>query len=217
MLGSDAAAARDGRGRVEPGPSRNALHAASGLGDDELMRRIRDGDHAAFGELHHRFARPVFGFALRRLRDPARAEDATQEIFAAVWRSSAGYRPERGAVAPWLWAIARNAIVDETRKRLEPAAEAEDLPSGEPGPPEHAESEWVRRRVHRALEELPAQQRTLIELAYWGGLSQAEIAAHVGIPLGTVKTRTRAALGRLSVLLEHEGLRKPGRPAAPGG
>jgi RNA polymerase sigma-70 factor (ECF subfamily) len=178
------------------------------------MRRIRDGDHAAFGELHDRFARPVFGFALRRLRDPARAEEVTQEVFAAVWRSAAGYRPERGAVAPWLWAIARNAIVDETRKRFEPPAEAEDLPSGEPGPFAQAESEWVRRRVHRALEELPGQQRKLIELAYWGGLSQAEIAAHLGIPVGTVKTRTRAGLARLADLLEHEGLREPGRPAA---
>jgi RNA polymerase sigma-70 factor (ECF subfamily) len=188
------------------------LHAAPGLGEDELMRRIRDGDHAAFDELHRRFARPLFGFALRRLRDPARAEDATQEIFAAVWRSAAGYRPERGAVAPWLWAIARNAIVDETRKGFEPPAVAEDLPSGEPGPPEQAESEWVRRRVHRALQELPGQQRTLIELAYWGGLSQAEIAARLGIPLGTVKTRTRAGLARLADLLEDEGLREPGRP-----
>ena len=149
----------------------------------------------------------MFGFALRRLAIRARAEDATQETFAAIWRSAAGYRPERGAVEPWLWAIARNAIVNETRKRVEPPAEAEDLPSGEPGPPEQAESEWVRRRVHRALEELPGTQRTLIELAYWSGLSQAEIAARLSIPLGTVKTRTRAALARLADLLEHEGLR----------
>jgi RNA polymerase sigma-70 factor, ECF subfamily len=193
---------------VDPGSS-TALQVAPGPGDDELMRRIRDRDHAAFEALYRRFARPVHGFALRRLRDPARAEDATQATFSAVWRSAAGYRPERGPVAPWLWAIARNAVVDETRKRVEPPAEAEDLPSGEPGPPEQAESEWARRRVHQALEELPEHQRTLIELAYWGELSQAEIAAHVNIPLGTVKTRTRAALGRLAVLLEHEGLRTP--------
>ena len=208
MLGSDGLVAANGRDRVDPGPS-PAFSAGPGLGDDELMRRIRDRDEAAFDELHHRFARSVFGFALRRLRDPARAEDATQETFAAIWRSAAGYRPERGAVEPWLWAIARNAVVDETRKRVEPPAEAEDLLSGEPGPPEQAESEWVRRRVHHALEELPEHQRTLIQLAYWGGLSQSEIAARLKMPLGTVKTRTRAALGRLAALLEDEQLSKP--------
>ena len=170
------------------------------------MRRVRDRDPAAFEALYRRFSRPVFGFALQRLRDRARAEDATQEAFASIWRSAAGYRPERGAVEPWLWAIARNAIVNETRKRVEPPAEAEDVPSGGPGPPEQAESEWVRWRVHRALAELPEHQRTLIELAYWGGLSQAEIAARLSMPLGTVKTRTRAALARLAELLEAEGL-----------
>ena len=204
MPAAHAPAAANGRDRVRPGPS--PAHDDCGSTDRELMRRIRDRDQVAFEALYRRFARPVFGFALQRLRDPARAEDATQETFAAIWRSAAGYRPERGAVEPWLWAIARNAIVDETRKRSEPPAEAEDVPSGEPGPSEQAELEWVRWRVHSALAELPEHQRTLIELAYWGGLSQAEIAARLSMPLGTVKTRTRAALGRLAALLERDRL-----------
>jgi RNA polymerase sigma-70 factor (ECF subfamily) len=96
----------------------------------------------------------------------------------------ATYRPERGPGAPWLYAVARNAIVNQTRIRAEPAAEAPDSPSDQPGPPEHAESDWVNWRVHRALEDLPEHERTLIELAYWGGLSQSEIAVRLSIPLG---------------------------------
>jgi RNA polymerase sigma-70 factor (ECF subfamily) len=178
-------------------------------GDGELIRRIGERDREAFEELYRRFARPVLGMALRRLRDRGRAEDATQETFAAIWRAAASYRPERGAGASWLYAVARNAIVNQTRIRFEPAAEARDYPTDEPGPPEQAESGWLSRRVHGALEALPEQQRTLIELAYWSGLSQSEIATHLDIPLGTVKTRTRTALARLAELLEHEQLQLP--------
>jgi RNA polymerase sigma-70 factor, ECF subfamily len=172
------------------------------VGDGDLIRRIAEHDREAFEALYRRFARPVLGLALRRLRDRARAEDATQETFAAIWRSAASYRPERGPGAPWVYAVARNAIVDQTRIRLEPPAEVPDTPADGPGPHEHAESGWVSWRVHRALQELPEHQRALIELAYWGELSQSEIAARLGIPLGTVKTRTRAALTRLAGLLD---------------
>ncbi len=176
------------------------------LGDGELIRRIGEADREAFDELYRRFARPVLSLAARRLRDRSRAEDATQETFAAIWRSAATYRPERGPGAPWLYGVARNAIVDQTRIRIEPTAEAPDLPSDQPGPPERAESDWVSWRVHRALEDLPERERTLIELAYWSGLTQSEIADRLGIPLGTIKTQTRRALGRLSALLDGEGL-----------
>ena len=174
--------------------------------DGELIRRVGERDSAAFEELYRRFGRPVLSLAVRRLRDRGRAEDATQETFAAIWRAAATYRPERGPGAPWIYAVARNAIVNQTRIRSEPAVEVPDSPSEEPGPPEHAESEWVSWRVHRALEELPEQQRTLIQLAYWSELSQSEIASQLDMPLGTVKTRTRAALARLAELLDHEQL-----------
>src|SRR3954454_7884586 len=169
--------------------------------DGDLLRRIGDGDGTAFEQLYQRYSRPVFGLALRRLGDRGRAEDAVQETFAAVWRSARTYRPERGPGAPWLYAVARNAIVDRGRARREPPMEAPDTASSEPGPAEQAEEGWVAWRVHRALEELPEREREVIALAYWSGLSQSEVAEFLGIPLGTVKTRTRAALQRLSEIL----------------
>ena len=172
--------------------------------DGELLGRIGSGDRDSFEELYRRYARAVLGLALRRLGDRGRAEDATQEVFAAVWRSARSYNPSRGAGSSWLFAIARNAIVDGFRKRPEPVAEPPDLPSSEAGPLEQAEAGWVSWRIHRALETLPDHERPLIELAYWSGLSQSEIAEFLHIPLGTVKTRTRSALARLSDVLEEE-------------
>jgi RNA polymerase sigma-70 factor (ECF subfamily) len=178
--------------------------AASECTDGELIRRTADGDRNAFEALYRRYSRPVFGLALRRLGDRGRAEDAVQETFASVWRAARSYRPERGPGAPWLYAVARNAIVDRSRVRSEPPAEPPDVPSSEAGPPEQAETAWTAWRVHRSLEELSENERTVIELAYWSGLSQSEIAEYLGIPLGTVKTRTRAALARLAEMLEKE-------------
>jgi RNA polymerase sigma-70 factor (ECF subfamily) len=172
--------------------------------DAELIQRAGEGDRGAFEALYRRYARPVFGLALRRLGDRGRAEDAVQETFASVWRSARTYRPERGPGAPWLYAVARNAIADRARRRQEPPAEPLDRPSLDGGPPERAESEWVRWRVHRALEDLPERERELIALAYWSELSQSEIAERLDIPLGTVKSRTRSALARLADVLEGE-------------
>ena len=178
-----------------------AVHADA-LTDGELLQRVAGGDQGAFELLYSRFSRAVYGFALRRLGDRGRAEDAVQETFASVWRSARSYKPERGPGAPWLYAVARNAIVDRTRARSEPPMEAPETASAEPGPSEEAERSWLSWRVHRALEELPAHERPLLELAYWSGLSQSEIADFLNIPLGTVKTRTRSALGRLADALE---------------
>jgi RNA polymerase sigma-70 factor, ECF subfamily len=172
--------------------------------DADLLVRVADRDREAFEVLYHRYVRSVFGLALRRLRDRQRAEDAVQETFAAVWRSAASYRPERGPAAPWLYAVARNAIVDRFRAKAEPTGEVPDLVSGDPGPDDRAESSFVSWRVHRALEELPPREREVIELAYWSGLSQSEVAEYLHIPLGTVKTRTRSALMRLADVLEGE-------------
>jgi RNA polymerase sigma-70 factor (ECF subfamily) len=172
--------------------------------DGELLLRIGRGDRAAFELLYRRYARSIFGLALRRLGDRGRAEEALQEAFLSIWRAAGRYRPERGRAAAWLYAIARNAIADRGRSRREPPADPPDDPSPEAGPEERAEQAWLAFRVHRALEELPARERHLIELAYWGGLSQSEIAERVGIPLGTVKTRTRAALARLAEALGEE-------------
>jgi len=172
--------------------------------DGELLARIAERDREAFELLYHRYVRPIFGFALRRLRDRPRAEDATQETFAAVWRSAGSYKPERGPAAPWLYAVARNAVVDRLRARQDPLGEVPDLPALDPGAAERAESSYVSFRVHAALDELPEKEREVLELAYWSGLSQSEVAAFLGIPLGTVKTRTRSALARLADTLEDE-------------
>ncbi|HEY7017572.1 MAG TPA: sigma-70 family RNA polymerase sigma factor [Gaiellaceae bacterium] len=178
--------------------------AANDCTDGELILRAADGDRGAFEVLYRRYSRPVFGLALRRLGDRGRAEDAVQETFASIWRAARSYRPERGPGAPWLYAVARNAITDRGRARAEPPMEAPDEASNDAGPPERAEAGWTAWRVHRALEELNSNERSVIELAYWSGLSQSEIAEYLDIPLGTVKTRTRAALSRLAGLLEEE-------------
>src|SRR5213080_3822629 len=188
---------RESRGENSPVEERSPS-------DGDLIRRVARRDANAFEALYHRYARPVFGLALRRLGDRMRAEDAVQETFAAVWRSARTYKPDRGAGAPWLYAVARNAIVDRARGRSEPPAEIPDTAADEPGPAEGAEDAYISWRVHRALETLPENEREVIELAYYGGLSQSEVADFLGIPLGTVKTRTRAGLGRLADLLEGE-------------
>jgi RNA polymerase sigma-70 factor (ECF subfamily) len=189
-------------------PLRAVPHAdtfpSEDVSDAELLLRVAERDRDAFEVLYRRYVRSVFGLALRRLRDRQRAEDAVQETFAAVWRSALSYRPERGAAAPWLYAVARNAIVDRLRARSEPPSDVPDTPSAEPGPPDRAESSFVAWRVHRALEELPEKEREVLELAYWSELSQSEVAEYLHIPLGTVKTRTRSGLSRLAALLEGE-------------
>jgi len=175
--------------------------------DDDLLRRIAARDGAAFETLYRRYARPVYALALRRLGEREGAEEAVQETFAAVWRSARSFRPERGAASSWLYAIARNAVVDRFRSRPEPTAEPPDTVAEQLGPDERAEAGWLAWRVHRAVGELPAREREVLELAYWKGLSQSEVASRLGIPLGTVKTRTRAALAHLAGLLEGEDVR----------
>src|SRR5256885_9241394 len=186
---------RESRGENSPVEERSPS-------DGDLIRRVARRDANAFEALYHRYARPVFGLALRRLGDRMRAEDAVQETFAAVWRSARTYKPDRGAGAPWLYAVARNAIVDRARGRPEPPGEGPELPSDEPSPAERAETSYTAWRVHRALEGLASNEREVIELAYYGGLSQSEVADYLNIPLGTVKTRTRAGLAHLADLLE---------------
>jgi RNA polymerase sigma-70 factor (ECF subfamily) len=171
--------------------------------DALLIEATGRGDRAAFEELYRRFARPVLAMALRQLGDNGRAEDATQDTFAAVWRSARSYRSERGSASAWLYAVARHAIIDRARQRVEPAVETPvHEPSGEDGPDEQAEATWLAWRVHSAVERLPERERVVLELAYWSGLSQSEIASYLDVPLGTVKTRTRAGLARLAGLLD---------------
>jgi RNA polymerase sigma-70 factor, ECF subfamily len=160
--------------------------------DGELLRRLAERDAAAFEILYRRYARPVYGLALRWLRDREAAEDATQRAFTAIWRSAVTYVPERDGGARWLFTVARNTIVDP-RPELDPPPE--------PG----TEDEWLAFRVHAALAELPEPERVALELAYWGGGSQSEIAGVLGLAPGIVGIRTRSALARLAMRLEDSG------------
>ena len=179
-----------------------SVAVATAESDSRLIERVAGGDRDAFTELYRRFARPVLAMAMRQLGDNGRAEEAAQETFAAVWRSARSYRSDRGSASAWLYAVARHAIIDRARQRREPAVEVPEQATDEAGPEERAEDAWLAFRVHSALEQLPERERAVLELAYWSGLSQAEIASYLDVPLGTVKTRTRTGLARLSGLLE---------------
>src|SRR5215470_15401287 len=142
-------------GLVAPRRTGGAGGGAAPVSDGELIQRAGNGDRAALEVLYERYARTVYGLALRRLGDRGRAEDAVQETFVSIWRAARTFDPGRGPGAPWLFAVARNAIVDRSRARSEPPVEVPDEPSSESGPHERAELSWTQWRVHRALEDLP--------------------------------------------------------------
>jgi RNA polymerase sigma-70 factor (ECF subfamily) len=163
----------------------------------ELVARRRDAD--AFEALYSRYSRAVYGVVRRVVGDRGRSEDVVQEAFASVWRAAASYRRERGTAAAWLFAISRNAAADALRARV-PAvlADPPDQPDTAPGPGESAAATLEAFTVHAAVDALPEREREVIELAYFDGLSQSEVAERLSLPLGTVKTRTRSGLSRLA-------------------
>ncbi len=173
--------------------------------DAALIERVADHDREAFEKLYARYARPVLGLALRRLGDRGRAEDSVQDVFAALWRSASSYDRSRGPGGAWLYTVARNAIVDVQRRRTLPTvADPPELVATGPAPDEEVEAAWNAWRIHRALDTLPEHERAVIDLAYFSGFSQSEVAEFLHLPLGTVKTRTRSGLSRLADALEGE-------------
>ena len=179
-----------------------------GLSDEVLLEQVAlSRDAEAFETLYRRYSRAVYSLVQRVLRDHHAADDASQEAFAAVWRAARGYRRERGAASAWLFAIARNAAVDAARARVPlVVGEAPDVPDQGPLPETMAIAEMEAFEVHVAVDSLPDRERDVIELAYYSELSQTEIADRLSLPLGTVKTRTRTALGRLAGVLEERGV-----------
>ena len=171
--------------------------------DEALVALVERGDEAALGELYDRFGRPAYGLALRILRDEALAEDAVQEAFVSVWRTAARFVPERARAATWILTLVHRRAVDLVRR--EEHRRAEPLESApEPAGASTEESAWLRlegERVRAALRKLPDQQRETIELAYFGGFTQSELADRLGQPLGTIKSRMFAGLTRLRELL----------------
>jgi RNA polymerase sigma-70 factor (ECF subfamily) len=182
------------------------------LDDEALVRRVRERDADAFARLYDRHADLVYSVALRVLADPALAEDTAQEVFLRLWRTPEAYDPARGRFVSWLVSVARNRAVDEVRlrgrRRLREVGEyanPEDPPDGRAEDPQLAvQVQADRLAVRRALLTLPEEQRTALELAYFSGLTQQEIAERLQQPLGTIKTRTRLALKKLRQALSAE-------------
>lgn len=170
--------------------------------DVEVVQRLAAGDRDAVAELYDRHAARVMGLAVRIVRNSSDAEDVVQEVFSQAWRTAPNYQPTRGTVAGWLLMMARTRAIDRLRSRQtrrdaidgpDPDALAAD---GAPVP-EQLIATQEASRVREAMLALPAEQRTAIELAYFEGLTQTEIAERTQTPLGTVKTRIRAALTSL--------------------
>ncbi len=168
--------------------------------DVELVGRIAERDTDALRELYGRYGKVVFGMAFRTLGDRQLAEDCTQEVFVRVWRDAGRYEPARARVSTWLVTIAHNNAVDivrwQERRRTEPLDESWS-PGESPDSAEIAAATEDGERIAAALAELPQPQLEVLSLAYFDGLSHAEIAERLDLPLGTVKGRIRLALGRL--------------------
>lgn len=170
------------------------------LSDEAVLALVSRGDEAALGVLYDRFGKAAYRLALRILRDPSLAEDAVQDAFLAVWRTATAYRPDRAKASTWLLTLVHRRAVDlvrrEERRRADPLDETfEPADSGRTD--DEAATREERRRVQAALAGLAPDQRQALELAYYGGLSQSEIAERLGVPLGTVKSRMFSGLGRL--------------------
>jgi len=177
--------------------------------DHALVARLAVGDERALGELYDRYGAMAYSLALAIVREGADAEEVVADAFGQAWRSATGYDPGRGSVAAWLATITRTRALDLVRARgrraraIERAAQADGdglaspMGAGVDSPDRSIERGEARRLVARSLGELPEPQRRVIELAYFGGLSQTEIAAELQEPLGTVKTRMRAGMEKL--------------------
>ena len=187
--------------------SRDLAH----LSDEALVALVARSDEFALAELYDRVGGTAYGLAYRVLRDEALAEDAVQEAFLGLWRSAGSFIPERAKASTWILTLVHRRAVDlvrrEQRRRAEPL---EGTP--EPAVGSAEEAAWLRLergRVQEALARLPDQQREAIELAYYGGYTQSELADRLGQPIGTIKSRMFAGLTRLRELLEENSERTP--------
>ncbi len=182
--------------------------------DAALAQRLRARDAGALAEMYDRFGGAVYSLALRVVQVPGDAEEVTQEVFMYAWEKGAMYETGRGSLLAWLCAIARSRAIDRKRtqrsheRRKDAAArEAAALPLSSPGPERDVSIAQLGGAIRAALAELPVDQRQAIEIAYFEGLSQSEIAARLNAPLGTIKTRIRQGMIRLraAISLDAEG------------
>jgi RNA polymerase sigma-70 factor (ECF subfamily) len=187
------------------------------LSDEALVALVARGDDTAVAELYDRVGRMAYGLAFRVLRDAKLAEDAVQEGFLAVWRTAATFSAERAKASTWILTLVHRRAVDLVRREQRRRAESLDATGGydTASDPSAEDAAWLhfdRVRVQDALGRLPDTQREAIELAYYGGFSQSELAERLGLPLGTIKSRMFAGLARLRELLDEgtsEGSWKP--------
>jgi RNA polymerase sigma factor (sigma-70 family) len=177
--------------------------------DEAVLSLVAESDEAALAELYDRFGGIAYGLALRILRDEALAQDAVQEAFLAVWRTADRFLAERARASTWILTLVHRRAVDlvrrEERRRAEPLERAPEPPAPE-SVDEEATSRFQRRVVQEALRRLPPEQREALELGYYGGLTQSQLAEQLGQPLGTIKSRMFAGLTRLRDLLAQAGL-----------
>jgi RNA polymerase sigma factor (sigma-70 family) len=173
-----------------------------------LLERIAGGDQDAVAELYDRHARRAYGLALRVTADPTLAEDAVQEAFCAIWRRAESFRHSRGSATSWVLALVHHKAVDVVRREQ---ARRRPLRPEQPDGPEPVTPEQqvlardVGQRARLALSRLPAEQQRLLTLLYLDGLTQREVADRLGVPLGTVKSRTHVAMGALRRALQAVG------------
>lgn len=179
-----------------------------GLTDELLIDLIVQREEAALGELYDRYASLVYAIALRITGDRQTAEEVMQDVFQNIWQTAGGFRRQTGAVAGWIIGISRHRAIDALRSKRErgrsrelTGIEATPHPSTSSDIEHDVEQRILREAVRAALADLPSPQRQAIEMAYYGGLTQAEIAERLGEPLGTIKTRLRLGLTKLRELL----------------
>jgi RNA polymerase sigma-70 factor (ECF subfamily) len=198
---------------VRPGADEAVVSTARGSAadDPEIVGRMAGGDSSALAELYDRHGRAIYSLACRILSDPADAEDIVQDVFSQAWRQAARYDRSRAAVAGWLLMMTRTRSLDRLRARnARPAVSAagepdfDTFPDQGPGPEAATLTADAVRRLRQAMGELSEPQRRAIELAYFEGLTQADIAGRLDEPLGTVKTRLRSALLKLRAAMVRE-------------
>lgn len=180
---------------------------SSPVSDRDLVTRLWAGDTAALATLYDRYSSMVYTLALKMLSNPAEAEDLTQEVFVSFWQRRQ-YDAERGSVGSYLATFTRSRALDRLRitsgravilQRFQRISEAS---ARSPNPVDYAAQHEQNQHLRAALDQLPTTEREVLEIAYFQGLTQAEISAQLGIPLGTVKSRCRQGLLRLRTLLQ---------------
>lgn len=191
--------------------ARRDIRGDGRVADEQLLHLVSQGSVDAYETFYERYAQTAYRLILRIVHDPALADELLQETFWQVWRNAVGYQGT-GAAAAWLLRIARNRALDELRRqKARPSIQSVFDPNGEY--PEtatssvemDAEQRWHQTQVQQALAEVPGEQRVCLELAYFDGLTQQEIASQLAVPLGTVKSRMRIGLEKLERLLRRVG------------